>query len=204
MSYKASFRVMSADLITTRTDYLILNPYDLFIGSIEPSNLDYLEENITISVEPIKFDRESSGLVTGFYGAGYYYKQIETTKIVMSSVRPIQTLRTDEYGFTGTDSGGSEPVIGGFLFIGLPDANGVRKVIYRGILLSSIVPSASIVSMWLQAINTATVGFCEIELRASSDPFVEIDAYTLKYPNMPGPHTADLVYDSEFLPACEP
>lgn len=201
MTLKASFRVVAADLITTRTDYLILRPYDIYFGSVDPSNLDYLEENVVVSIGEIKFDHTDSGLVTGFYGAGHYFAQIGTVSVTLSSMRPREVLRQDEYGASG-GSGSSPENIGGFLFIGQPNEFGIRRVIYRGRLVSTIEQPHTIVSLWLNAANATTKSVCEIELEAFGNPFDEINAFTLKFPNMPGVSTANLMYGENFLPPC--
>lgn len=198
----ASFRVLAADLITTRTDYLVLNIYDVFLGTITPSNLDYLRDNVNISIEPIKFDRIDSGSVNGFYGVGHYFAQIGSISVVLSSAHPQETLRVDEYGHNETS--GSIFSVGGFLFISEPNSAGIRRVIYRGNLVSSIIGTPNVVSMWLLAANATDKAVCEVALEAFGNPFDDIDQFTLKFPNMPGTHTANLMYGDEFLPPCPP
>lgn len=135
--FRTTFRVVEADLNARREDYSLLNIHDIALGRAFPESLDYIDQNVRISVSPIKLLKWGSDSSDGPVGRGHYYPQRDHFTITTYCANPSTPVRTDTFG-------------DGFLFISrTKDDYGRRQVFFRSKWLSSTIIDNNIPSMWL-------------------------------------------------------
>jgi len=183
----SSFRIVNADLHAERADVLSLDINDIFIGSVSPSALDILDENIQVVIPPILFDRTIVGgnVISSFTNPNNPYDpESPSGKILADQTFPanyvigsmgvgaywkqlspvtISTYAVNQNRLLRQDTFGN-----GQIRISPPDEYRRVHILWRAELISSTVyEPLQIQSVWLYQLNNLNqTGLIEVELQA--------------------------------------
>lgn len=165
--FKSIFRVVEADLNARRADHSILDIHNIALGRVYPESLDYIDQNIKISMGSVQLLKHGSDSSDGPVGRGHYYPQLTDFTITTYCVNPSVPVRTDSFG-------------GGFLFINrIKDDYGRRQVFFRSKHKSSIIIDNNINSMWLNGLAAFTPdGIIDIDLLSTIEVHPHINDYS--------------------------
>jgi hypothetical protein len=172
--FKSVFKVIEADVNARRSDYSILEVHNVAIGRAFPGSMDFIDQNISITVGPINVSKTGSDSADGPVGRGHYYPQLEDFIITTYCVDPLTPVRTDTFS-------------GGFLFIArTTDAYNRRQVFFRSKFKSASIIDNVINSLWLKELTKfAPDGIIDVDLTSSLDVHYYINRYSFIY-NMVG------------------
>lgn len=168
--FKSTFRVAEADLNCRRTDYSILEIHNVAIGRAFPALMDFMDQNISIVIDPVILSKTGSNSDDGPVGRGHYYPQLEDFSINTYCADPLTLVRTEVFS-------------GGFLFINrVKDDYGRRQVFFRAKFKSATIVDNEINSLWLKELTKfGPDGIIDIDLSSALEVHPYINAYSFLY-----------------------
>lgn len=172
-NHRLIFRIIEADFNARRSDYSILEPHNIGIGTIEHNNIDFIDQRITAKVGEINFSKHGSYATPGPVGVGHYYR---------SSTIGNKNFNIDIYHANYGNILRSEVYSVAFLFIsGSPDVYGRRAVIARARYVSGMNYPSNVNSIWLNSLNDVIDGYVDFELLTNINIHYYINNYSFMH-----------------------